>query len=344
MKKMHRQAAGLLLSIILVLGVIPGSGASDAKLNRCVAERLATAGDEITVGRLRADCRAFLEAYAKDGSGEQATLASEDDSAIDQRLADEDAVESNAFGIVPHKPNYLIASYNFLDPNVAPFREAYPDSNANLDDAELKFQISFKFPIVRNIFGDNGDLYFAYTNRSFWQVFNDDLSSPFRDYNHEPEAWIAFDNDWEFFGLKNRLFSIGAVHQSNGQAGVLSRSWNRIFANFIFEKENFYFSIKPWIRISESEDEDDNPDITDYMGNFEFQGVYKYRKQNFGLMVRNNLRTSHNRGAFQLDWSFPLHEQLRGYVQWFYGYGESLLDYNHKVNAVGVGVKLTDWL
>jgi hypothetical protein len=88
---------------------------------------------------------------------------------------------------------------------------------------------------------------------------------------------------------------------------------------------------------------DDNPDIEDYLGYFEFQGVYNRNNQNFGLFFRNTLKEGY-RGAVQLDWGFPVYDQLRGYVQYFYGYGESLIDYNHKVNKLGIGIKLTDWL
>jgi phospholipase A1 len=48
------------------------------------------------------------------------------------------------------------------------------------------------------------------------------------------------------------------VHQSNGRGGSLSRSWNRLFANFVAERGNLALSLNPWYRIPE-EDDDDNP-------------------------------------------------------------------------------------
>jgi phospholipase A1 len=145
------------------------------------------------------------------------------------------------------------------------------------------------------------------------------------------------------FGLTNRLIQAGFVHQSNGRSGEVSRSWNRVYANMIFERGNFYFGLKPWLRIQEDSEDDDNPDIEDYLGYFEFQGIYNRNKSNYGLFFRNTLKDGY-RGAVQLDWGFPVHDHLRGYVQYFYGYGESLIDYNNKVNKLGIGIKLTDWL
>ena len=86
----------------------------------------------------------------------------------------------------------------------------FPDEDIDFKAAEVKFQISFMFPVVHNIFKDNGSLYVAYTNRSFWQLFNeDDLSSPFRETNHEPEIWLQFDTDYKVLGLTNRLMTFG---------------------------------------------------------------------------------------------------------------------------------------
>jgi phospholipase A1 len=61
-------------------------------------------------------------------------------------------------------------------------------------------------------------------------------------------------------------------------------------------------------------------------------------------MLRNKLDFGENYGAIQLGWSFPLSNNLRGYVQWFNGYGESLIDYNAHTNSIGFGIQLSDWL
>jgi phospholipase A1 len=63
-------------------------------------------------------------------------------------------------------------------------------------------------------------------------------------------------------------------------------------------------------------------------------------------MLRNHLESGFKKGAAELSWSFALwkYRFLKGYVQYFNGYGESLIDYNQHSNSLGIGLLVTDWL
>lgn len=262
----------------------------------------------------------------------------QDKSVLDRRIEIERTTHFKPFVLTPHKPNYLLPYTYNAKPNQAPFEA----SGEELDNEEIKFQFSIKFPIVEDLFGEGSILYFAYTNLSFWQAYNRDASSPFRETTHEPELFFAVPNDLNVFGFKNRLNIIGIVHQSNGRSDPLSRSWNRIYADFIFERGNFYFSIRPWIRIQEG-DNDDNPDIQDYLGHGDFRAVYATGKHTASIMLRNTF-DSDNKGAFELNYSYPMSRRAKWFFQIFEGYGESLIDYNVRTKRIGIGVALTDWL
>ncbi|WP_443019965.1 phospholipase A [Shewanella sp. OMA3-2] len=273
-----------------------------------------------------------------------------ENSLLDERVKDELATSEKPFVLTPHRPNYILPVTYQSNPNNTPFEEKYPDQDIQVDDIEAKFQISFKFPLVYNMFGDNGHLFFAYTNQSYWQLYNKEVSSPFRETNHEPEMFMLFNNDWKVAGLTNSFWGFGAVHQSNGQTDPLSRSWNRLYGTMVFDRGPFALGIKAWWRIPEDEKNsptdsrgDDNPDIDDYMGNFEVTGVYGLDAHRFTMLLRNNL-ASDNKGAVELTWSYPIIGNLRVYTQYFNGYGESLIDYNHHNQRIGIGVALNDIL
>ncbi|QDE30102.1 phospholipase A [Shewanella polaris] len=278
------------------------------------------------------------------------SLALAEDSLVEARVKDELATSEKRFVLTPHKVNYLLPVTYQTRPNSSPFDIKYPDEDFTVDNLEAKFQISFKFPVWYNVFGDNGHLYFAYTNQSYWQVYNSNASSPFRETNHEPEVFMLFNNDWKIGGFTNSFLGVGAVHQSNGQANQLSRSWNRIYGSVVFDRGPFALGLKVWWRIPEDDKEDinsakgdDNPDINHYMGNFELTGVYGLDEHRFTMLLRNNLRAT-NRGAIQMTWSYPIVGNLRIYTQYFNGYGESLIDYNHHNQRIGIGVALNDLL
>ena len=90
-----------------------------------------------------------------------------------------------------------------------------------------------------DILGTNMDLWAAYTQLSFWQVYNTEFSSPFRETNYEPEILLNYRTDTDLWGLRSRFIQVGLNHQSNGRGRPLSRSWNRFMANFGFERDDF---------------------------------------------------------------------------------------------------------
>jgi phospholipase A1 len=326
----------LLGAVLTVFCPAAGEAMGKDKFEECMTNELMQAGDHLTVGDLKKICR------EKAPPPEVAEGKAKPESLMAKRRQQEAETDENPFAITPHKTNYiLVASYNNT-PNAEPFLTEFPNAEEDIDHTEIKFQLSLKFPIFKDTFIKGSDFYVAYTNRSFWQAYND-LSAPFRDINHEPEAWLAFENDWQLLGFDNRQNDFGFVHQSNGRGGTLSRSWNRIYANFLFEKGNGFINLKPWYRIPEDEKSDNNPDIHEYLGYGELTGAYKWGGHTFSLLLRNNLQTTENRGAAQIDWSFPFREKLRWYFQYFTGYGESLIDYNASSDSIGVGIQLTDW-
>lgn len=261
-------------------------------------------------------------------------------SAIEARQIGEARAEKNRFSLLPYKQNYILPLAYNGNPNKRPFT----DVDENIDRLELKFQFSFKIPLAKGVIAGHGNLLAGYTQQSFWQAYNAEESSPFRETNYEPELFLDFPTHFSLLGLRSRFITVGLSHQSNGRSGDRSRSWNRIYALAAFERGNFYCALRPWYRIPESSKDDDNPDIDKYLGYGEVYALYIHERHRFGLMVRNNLRAD-NRGAIQVDWSFPLPgDRLSGYLQYFNGYGESLIDYDHANNRIGIGIIVSNWL
>ena len=269
-------------------------------------------------------------------------------SAFERKLEAAEAAKDSPWLILPYRPSYVMPVAYIQNPSLGSDVGESPDvsgSEEELQNVEVKFQFSLRLPVADDLINGNGELNFAYTQVSVWQAYNGDASAPFRDTNYEPEMFVAFDTDYELLGLRGRLLSLGAVHQSNGRgSALLSRSWNRLYANIVFERGNFLCALKPWWRIPEDGADDNNPNIENYLGYGELRAAYKWRQYVFSGMLRNNLKPDDNRGALELDWTFPLTTQLKGFVQYFNGYGETLLTYNESDQRVGVGFLLADWL
>ncbi|MDR0587380.1 MAG: phospholipase A [Burkholderiales bacterium] len=251
---------------------------------------------------------------------------------------------NDRFAIRPYRANYFLPMVFNTRPNKSPHTPTRDDTllyDGRIKKAEAQFQISLKARIWNDVLDTPVDFWVGYTQRSFWQIYNTNWSAPFRETDYEPEfiATIPLRTNVAWFPI--RLFGIGAVHQSNGQSGSLSRSWNRVYAMAGFEHNHWSLLARGWYRIPESGSSDDNPDLSDYMGYGDLIAHYQWREYTLEALARLNPKT--NRGALQLDFTFPISGFLRGYVRFFDGYGESLIDYNHETRSLGIGLYISDW-
>ena len=191
-----------------------------------------------------------------------------------QRENRETNTANNPFVLTPHKPNYFLPFSYTSNPNDRAFLGDQAADSDELESVEFKFQLSVKFPVAYDVVGRDSSLWFAYTQQAYWQAYNSTISSPFRDTNHEPEVFVVTKPKKGLLGIKPNYVTYGFNHQSNGQSGDLSRSWNRFYVDFMFEHGDTAFSIKPWYRIPESSKVDDNPNIENYYGYGEFNLIH----------------------------------------------------------------------
>ena len=111
------------------------------------------------------------------------------------------------------------------------------------------------------------------------------------------------------------------------------------------ERKNYAIVLRPWLRIEEDAVEDENPNIQDIIGRFDLTSVYKKGDHNLSLSLRHSLRTgTRSRGSFRFSYAYQVFGYFKLNAQIFSGYGESLLDYNHRQTTFGIGFSLVDWL
>ncbi|NQZ22704.1 MAG: phospholipase A [Colwellia sp.] len=315
--------------------------ADDNNINECLLSELKASAQHVTVKQLYLLCEKKL-------SEQQAVNKPVKLGVISRRIIQERKTEFDPYVLTPHKMNYILPVLTTDKINRSAY-EDFGDWSEHIEEVEAKFQISLKVPLNNNDLFVKGDgLFFGFTLKSWWQIYSDNISKPFRETNYQPEVFYLAPLDWHPLGGNTGLI-VGFEHQSNGRSQLISRSWNRAYLNFLYEKDNFALSFRPWFRLSEDakEDElsaegDDNPDIGDYMGHFELSAIYKTSDYEFSIQGRQNFSEHH--GGLELGVTFPLWGKLRGYVQFTKGYGESLIDYNHDQQRFGLGVALTNIL
>lgn len=325
---------------LLVLWSYQAQAATETE---CIDKQVENSAAEVTLGEIRAICAA-QHSLADDGTvvirGKKVHAG-----VLTKRIVAERQSDTSEFVLTPHRMNYILPAYSTNEINP----DAYKDLEG-LDNGykkvESKFQLSLKLPLSYDSLLVDGDrLYAAFTIEAWWQVYAKDISSPFRETNYRPEVFYIAPLDWHPNDA-NTAIMVGFEHQSNGRSGSLSRSWNRAYAEFIYEQDNLVWRVRPWYRLPEDEKVgtspkgDDNPDIDDYLGNVEYGVGYDFGQYELSALMRQNFSTSN--GSVQVNLTTPLYGRLKGYITVFNGYGDSLIDYNHSQTRFGIGIALNN--
>jgi phospholipase A1/A2 len=259
-------------------------------------------------------------------------------------LALSGAARSEPGSVIAPKPRVTAAATapaptaRFLSA-LSTYDPVYIAAGAN-DGKNAKFQLSFKFqffaedaPLVRHV-NFLQDLYFGYTQTSLWDLQSS--SAPFYDTSYKPRLFYFNDDAWNWPGRKIKLGVEGGLgHESNGKSGADSRSINIAYIKPIFtfgDVRDWHLSVAPML--IQYLEKSENPDIQDYRGyvdlnvtlgkedSWQLTGLFRKGSQGFST---------------ELDLSYPLRAvalgNLNGYLllQFFDGYGESILDYNRRV-------------
>lgn len=274
-----------------------------------------------------------------------------DQNCLSQRMEINDSINSNTklFSLSPYKPVYVLFGNYTNHINQSPFSETQPKPPAmpaDLNNVELKFQFSTKIKVAHNILGEKlgGDLWLRYTQTSRWQVYNTQLSRPFRETNYEPEALFVLPTPFKIFGLKGVYAGIGINHQSNGRSNPHSRSWNRVFFEAGLETANLNIILRPWWRIQEPIEIDDNPGIENFIGRGEIMIAYNYGRHSISAIGKHSLNfKDFQGGGIEIDYALKMYNYLKLHAQIYHGYGESMIDFNHFQTTVGLGLSLIVW-
>ncbi|WP_440903961.1 phospholipase A [Catenovulum sp. SX2] len=322
--------------VSLVSYATPGY-AELSKFEQCQLRQMKRVNDNLDVAQINQIC-AQIEALEKASSN----------GALSERLEQERKTAFSPYVITPHRMNYILAASYTTGYN----EQAYEGSTLidPKQQLEAKMQLSFKVPLnYAPIFKYGDGLFFGMTMQSWWQVYSSLYSKPFRETNYQPEVFYFLPTKWQLFNTTTNL-AIGLEHQSNGRELPLSRSWNRLYLAVLVEHQDWVLNFRPWWRLPENAKKsiddpngDDNPDIDKYMGHWELSGAYRIDKNlQSQFLMRYNFNSG--RGSIEAGVTFPIWGRLRGYVQAYSGYGESLIDYNHSQQRLSLGIALTDLL
>lgn len=211
------------------------------------------------------------------------------------------------------------------------------NSEIDRNTADAKFQVSFKQMVTRDLLPFETYLFFTYTQKAFWNIFEE--SFPFRDINFNPSLALGkaiYSKDDHLKGIA----VLGFEHESNGRDSISSRSWNRLNASYttrLFKNTTARFEVWAPFGLGEF-----NEDLIDFVGLGEIHINHERinDKLTFNLMLRKGLGFDGKGAVRSRVYYNPFKgNKLNQYImlEWYVGQGESLLDYQKSSSIIRLG-------
>lgn len=229
---------------------------------------------------------------------------------------------THSFGIL--KDNYFITG-NPLNKEI------------NVDNADVKYQISFRQRLTNSYLPFNTFIFISYTQKSFWNIYK--KSSPFLDTNFNPGIGLGrylISDDNNYMGS---VF-VQLEHESNGKDSLDSRSWDFMSASGkYYFNDRLFFRAKAWLPLFLLM-EDTNTDLLRYKGYANFSVDYRTKNErwwfNANVTPRRNFITMNT----NLSAAFRVSKKFNQYLffELYNGRGDSLLDYKEYDLKLRVGM------
>ena len=237
----------------------------------------------------------------------------------------------------------------FFDNHLSPYEPIY-FLLGNYPAAE--FQLSLKYQIfdLTNSYAVLTNLYFGYTQTSYWDLISSDPS--FFDTSYKPSAFVYFPGLWNREDQSIQFdLQAGGEHESNGRGGEMERS---IYTAYLQPRITFgrpghlQFTLQPraWTYFLVGHN---NPDIAAYRGYADLHAFLTLKPEpnswaNFQVETRFRIGDGGAHPGIQIDarYKFP-HFNPTLDIQYFEGYGQTLRQYNQEAHGLRVGLCLWYW-
>ena len=252
--------------------------------------------------------------------------------------------------VEPVEPGKSFDPGRFFKEHISGYEPLYFIAGTKSPNA--KIQISFAYQLLYNEgwLATNAPalkgFHIAYTQSSLWDW--NAPSAPFYDTSYKPEFFYSWERvmsgqptNWLQLDLQG-----GFKHESNGKNGLDSRSLNIAYfrPTLVWGRDDgVQLTLQPraWVYLG---DLSDNPDIADYRGYVDLRAIMGW-KRGLQLSALGRMGQDGNHESLQLDLTYPTMRFFGSFslyldVQYFTGYGESLLGYNKKSDELRVGFSL----